>query len=334
VPTLGRARSRPTRILFASDIHGSDVTFRKFVRAARFYDVDVLVFGGDLMGKAFVPIVRDAGGSYHARFEGRDHVLDHEVLERFRNDVERAGFYSKVMDPEEYEGASEDPFAQRTLFVEAARERLAAWLAHAEDRLAGTDVRLYLTGGNDDEPAVLEVLEAHDGAHAVACEGHVVDLDGEHTMVTVGWSTPTPWDTPREADEGRMATMIEAEIVKVPDVSRTVFNFHCPPKDTPIDTCLLVESAAGLGPGEMPGPVRTGGRFHYTGGGSMAVRDAVKAYQPAVALHGHIHESGGRFRLGRTQCFNPGSEYLQGTLRGWIVALKAGTLTGYQHTSG
>jgi uncharacterized protein len=334
VPTLGRGRGRPTRIFFAADIHGSEVTFRKFVAAARFYDVDALVFGGDLMGKAFVPIVRDAGGTYHAHFEGRDHVLGDEALGPFRGNVERAGFYSKVMDRDEYDAARDDPFAQRSLFVEAARERLAAWLAHAEERLDGTDVRLYLTGGNDDEPAVLEVLDAHDGSQAVACEGRLVDLDGEHTMITVGWSTPTPWDTPREADEERMAAMIEAEMGKVPDVSRCVFNFHCPPKDTPIDTCLLVQSAAGLGPGEMPGPVRTGGRFHYTGGGSVAVREAVKTYQPAVALHGHIHESGGRFRLGRTQCFNPGSEYLQGALQGWIVALKGGKLTGYQHTSG
>jgi Icc-related predicted phosphoesterase len=334
VPATGRARDRPTRIFFAADIHGSDVTFRKFVAAARFYDVDALVFGGDLMGKAFVPIVRDGGGAYRARFEGRDHELDDSALPPFVGAVERAGLYSKVMDRDEYDEAREDPFAQRSLFVEAARQRLAAWLALAEERLAGSGIRLYLTGGNDDEPAVLEILEQHDGSQVVACEGRAVDLDGEHTMITVGWSTPTPWDTPREADEERLGAMIDAEIGKVPDLSRCVFNFHCPPKDTPIDTCLLVESAAGLGPGEVPGPVRTGGRFHYTGGGSVAVREAVKVHQPAVALHGHIHESGGRFRLGRTQCFNPGSEYLQGTLRGWIVALRGSKLTAYQHTSG
>src|SRR5207302_2779284 len=118
------------------------------------------------------------------------------------------------------------------------------------------------------------------------------------------------------------------------DVSRCVFNFHCPPKDTPIDLCLKLEDVTGLAPGELPKPDRTGGRFHYIGGGSTAVRDAIERYQPAVALHGHIHESGGRFRLRRTQCFNPGSEYAQGVLQGWIVSLKGGRLTGYQHTSG
>jgi Icc-related predicted phosphoesterase len=111
-----------------------------------------------------------------------------------------------------------------------------------------------------------------------------------------------------------------------------VFNFHCPPKDTPIDTCLKLEKP--VRPGEMPRPVRMGGRFVTTGGGSVAVREAVERYQPAVALHGHIHESGGRFRIGRTQCFNPGSEYVQGSLQGWIASLSKGRLVSYQHTSG
>jgi uncharacterized protein len=331
---LGRERHRPTRVFFASDIHGSEVTFRKFVAAASFYGTDALVFGGDLMGKAFVPIVLDAGVRYRAHFGGEDRVLDHDGLGPFVREVERAGFYSKVMDRDEYDSASADPLAQRGLFVDAARGRLSAWMAYAEDRLAGSGVRVYLTGGNDDEPGVLEVLDTHAGDVAVACEGRLVELDDEHTMITVGWSTPTPWDTPREASEERMAAMIETEVARVPDVSRCVFNLHAPPKDTPIDTCLKLESTARLGPGELPRADRSGGRFHYVGGGSAAVRDAIKRYQPAVALHGHVHESGGRFRLGRTQCFNPGSEYVQGTLRGWIVSLRGGRLAAYQHTSG
>src|SRR5437773_2801943 len=326
----GRGR-RPTRIFFAADIHGSEVTYRKFVAAAGFYGAEVLVFGGDLMGKAFVPIVRGAGSTYRAQFAGRDHVLDEEGLEPFVRDVERAGFYWKLMEPDEYGAASDDPLEQRGLFVDAARARLSAWLDYAEDRLAGTGVRLWMTGGNDDEPGVLEVLDEHQGSSVASCEDAVVELDDEHAMVTVGWSTPTPWDTPREASEERMAEMIEAEGARVPDPSRCVFNFHAPPKDTPIDMCLKLEDTSSLGPGELPKPDRTGGRFHYIGGGSSAVRDAIARFQPVVGLHGHIHESGGRFRPGRTQCFNPGSEYGQGVLQGRIVALNGGRLSGYQH---
>jgi Icc-related predicted phosphoesterase len=316
-------------VFYAADLHGSEPAFRKFLNAAAFYDADVLVFGGDLMGKVLVPIVR-SGGSLRARFLGADQEFDPDGLGSFTRSLETAGFYWEVMDPEEYGAMKSDPLAQRALFREQARARLVAWLALAEERLAGTGVRLYVTGGNDDEPDVLEVLESHDGSAAIAAEGKVVRLDDDHTMITVGLSTPTPWDTPREASEGTIAQAIEDAVAGVPDPGRCVFNLHCPPKDTPLDACLALErSSDGL-----PRPVRRGGRFVTTGGGSAAVSRAIERYQPVVGLHGHIHESPGRFRSGRTQCFNPGSEYAQGILQGLLVSLRAGALVGYQHTSG
>ena len=319
----------PTRVFFAADIHGSQVTFRKFLAAATFYGVDALVFGGDLMGKALVPILRTNAG-YRASFQGRDEEFDADGLDGFTDALEQPGFYWKVFDREEYEAVEADPMARHGLFHELASERLAGWIERAEEALHGTGVRLYLTGGNDDEPSVLETLDRHDGDRVVASEGRLVDLDGEHTMITVGLSTYTPWNTPREASEEEIARAIEEAVATVPDVGRCVFNLHCPPKDTPIDTCLKLE----VRPGELPRPIREGGRFVTTGGGSAAVREAIERYQPLVGLHGHIHESGGRFRIGRTQTFNPGSEYVQGVLQGVIVSLRRGRLVSYQHTQG
>lgn len=326
---MPRSGSRPTRIFFAADIHGSQPTFRKFLAAAGFYEVDALVFGGDLMGKALVPIVR-ANGGFRASFQGRDEEFDADGLEAFTRSVEQPGFYWRVFEPDEYASVEADPLARQGLFHDLASARLAGWLELAEERLRGSGVRLFMTGGNDDEPAVLETLDAHAGEQVVACEGRVVELDDEHTMITVGLSTTTPWDTPREAGEEEIATAIEASLGGVPDVSRCVFNLHCPPKDTPIDTCLKLERR----PGELPRPIRVAGRFLTTGGGSMAVREAIERHQPLVGLHGHIHESGGRFRIGRTQTFNPGSEYVQGVLQGVIASLHGGRLVSYQHTQG
>jgi Icc-related predicted phosphoesterase len=323
------SKGRATRLFFAADLHGSQPTFRKFLSAARFYGTDALVFGGDLMGKALVPIVR-SNGVLRAHFQGRDHEFDPDGLGDFTRSVELPGFYWRVFEPDEYDVVRNDPLAQLGWFHRLASDRLTEWIELAEDRLAGAGVRMYLTGGNDDEPAMLEVLHRHDGPNVVACEGRMIDLDDEHTMVTVGLSTPTPWDTPREASEDEIADAIDRAVEPVGDVGRCVFNLHCPPKDTPIDTCLKLEKR----PGELPRPIRQGGRFVTTGGGSTAVREAVRRYQPLVALHGHIHESMGRFRLGRTPCFNPGSEYVQGTLDGWIVSLQGRQLAGYQHTSG
>lgn len=322
-------KGRPTRLLYAADIHGSQVVFRKFLKAADFYGVDALVFGGDLMGKALVPIVRE-GDTFRTHFQDRDEEFGPDGLEAFAKSVELPGFYWKVFDHDEHVAAEADPLVKHGLFHELASARLAEWLELAEDRLAGTGVRLYMTGGNDDEPAVLETLDRHDGEHVIASEGRLVELDDQHTMITVGLSTVTPWDTPREASEDEIADAIDAAAVDVPDVSRCVFNLHCPPKDTPIDTCLKLKVV----PGELPRPIRVGGRFVTTGGGSRAVREAIERYQPLVGLHGHIHESGGRFRIGTTQTFNPGSEYVQGVLQGVIVTLKGGRLASYQHTQG
>src|SRR5436853_6837456 len=93
---------------------------------------------------------------------------------------------------------------------------------------------MFLTGGNDDEPSVLEVLEEHEGEHVVAAEGKLIELDEEHTMITVGLSTPTPWDTPREVDEEGMEATLEAAVTAVPHVGHSVCNFHCPRKRTNI----------------------------------------------------------------------------------------------------
>jgi Icc-related predicted phosphoesterase len=308
-----------TRIFFAADIHGSQVTFRKFLAAATFYGVDALVFGGDLMGKALVPILRTNGG-FHASFQGRDEEFDADGLAQFTDALEQPGFYWKVFERDEYEAVEGDPMAKHGLFHELASERLAGWIDRAEEALRGTRVRLYLTGGNDDEPSVLATLERHDGGHVIASEGRLVELDGEHTMITVGLSTFTPWDTPREASEEEIARTIEAAVATVPDVGRCVFNLHCPPKDTPIDTCLKLE----VRPGELPRPIREGGRFLTTGGGSTAVREAIERYQPVLSLHGHIHESRGNTRIGKTLCINPGSSYEQGELLGAVIDLDGG----------
>jgi Icc-related predicted phosphoesterase len=327
-----RTRSREgTRLFFAADLHGSEPGWRKFVNAAAFYDVDALVFGGDLMGKALVPIVRE-NGTLRVDLHGRAYELDStSALDAFTRRAEIAGYYWRVMDRGEYERLSDDPLFVEATMQELARERLFAWTAFAQERLQGTGVRVYMTGGNDDSPTVLDVLDEVDGERVVACEGRVVELDDTHTMITVGLSTPTPWDTPREAGESEIRTAIDASVASVPDLSRCVFNLHCPPKDTLIDTCLKLERRA---PDELPRPVREAGRLVMTGGGSVAVREAIREYQPLVALHGHIHESPGRVRIGRSPCFNPGSQYGDGRLEGVVVQLRDARLGSYQHTSG
>jgi Icc-related predicted phosphoesterase len=68
--------------------------------------------------------------------------------------------------------------------------------------------------------------------------------------------------------------------------------------------------------------------------GSTACRKVIERAQPLLSLHGHIHESRGTFKLGRTLCINPGSEYTEGILRGALVDVRNGKLKSHQLTAG
>ena len=42
------------RLFFATDIHGSEICWKKFINAGKWYEVDTLILGGDMTGKAIV----------------------------------------------------------------------------------------------------------------------------------------------------------------------------------------------------------------------------------------------------------------------------------------
>lgn len=326
----GRTGGEPTRIFYACDIHGSEPTYRKFLNAAKFYEVDALVFGGDLMGKLLIPIVREADGTYRARLQGQNHhIRGGDEMEMFKATLQTLGFYWQEMEPDEYRTYEGRQDRIDTLFDVLAKERLADWVALAEERLEGTGVRAYLCGGNDDTDEVLSALDEGPRDRVVNAENRVVPIDDEHVLVTVGYSTPTPWQTPRERTDPEIAKVIEKVVADVPDPSRAVFNFHCPPLDSSLDTCLKLDASVW-----PPTPVIENRQPVYYGAGSQAVTDALRQYQPTVGLHGHIHESRGMNRYGRTPAFNPGSEYGEGVLRGLIVAIRGGEVVGHQFTSG
>jgi uncharacterized protein len=323
-------KAEPTKLFYACDIHGSEPTYRKFLNAAKFYEVDALVFGGDLMGKLLIPIVRDANGTHRARLQGQDHhILGVEEMAAFKKNLQTLGFYWQEMDPEEYAGYEGNQDRIDTLFDVLAKQRLAEWIALAEERLGGTHVRVFLCGGNDDTDEVLSAMNEVAEDRVVNAENAIVPLDDEHVVVTVGYSTPTPWDTPRERTDDELETIIKDLVSRVDDPSRAIFNFHCPPLDSTLDTCMKLDASVW-----PPAPLLENGQAIYYGAGSQAVTDALLEYQPTVGLHGHIHEARGMTSYGRTPAYNPGSEYGEGVLRGLIVAVRGGEVIGHQFTSG
>ncbi|HEV7200132.1 MAG TPA: metallophosphoesterase [Candidatus Limnocylindria bacterium] len=326
----GRTRGKQTKVFFATDVHGSERTWRKFLSAAKFYAADVLVMGGDVMGKLAVPVIREKNGHHRATIHGRVEQLDTAAeVEQAREIIGGLGFYDVVMDEDEYRTVRDDPAAIDELWRRLATERLARWIELTEDRLGPAGIRCFVSGGNDDLLEVMEWLPSEGTRSFTACESRVVPLDDDHVMVSLPYVNPTPWHTPREAPEEELAAMIDRNVEGITDFGNVVFNFHAPPIDSTLDTCPMLDATT-----DPPSQVVRGGQPVLYGAGSTAVRAALERYQPLLGLHGHIHESQAAARLGRTLCINPGSEYGEGVLRGTLVNLVNGKVDSYQMTTG
>jgi uncharacterized protein len=325
-----KPKKQATRLFFATDLHGSERTFRKFINAGKFYEVNVLVMGGDIQGKLMIPIIKETNGSYRASVQGRvEHPASQDELKSLMGKLDILGFYYKVMEEDEFRSVQADPQAVNALFNELAKQKVTDWVNLAEERLNGTGIKCFVTGGNDDEWDVLKVMKREDTRSFFACENEMVQVDEHHSMISVGLSTPTPWKTPREVSEDELGNMIEEMAAKIPDQQKAIFNFHDPPKDSTLDTCPMLDWTK-----DPPEQIVRGGQPVLHGAGSEAVRRAIEKYQPMLGLHGHIHESQSVARIGRTTCINPGSEYAEGILRGCIVTFVDGEVQGYQMTSG
>lgn len=325
-----KSKSKPTRLYFATDVHGSERTYKKFLNAGKFYEANVLVMGGDITGKMLVPIIDQGNGNYRATLQGEtEQVTTQEELEKLEQRLKTLGFYFKVMQEDEFKFYRDDESAVEELFHEQARLRLVDWIELADTRLSGTGIRCFVTGGNDDDPEVLEVMKREDTETFIACEGESVMIDDLHPMISVGFSTFTPWNTPREVSDEELGVMIEEMIAKVEQPNASIFNFHDPPNDSTLDTCPKLNWDT-----DPPTPIVEAGQIVMHGAGSKAVRKAIEKYQPLLSLHGHIHESQSVAKIGKTTCINPGSEYGEGVLRGCIVILSGGIIEGYQMTRG
>lgn len=310
-----------TRIFFATDLHGSELCWRKFLNAASFYGAEVLICGGDLTGKALVPLVEVKGG-YEFSLAGVQRRVGPGQLESAEAQIRGRGYYPVRVTAAQLEELQADPVRLAVLFTEQICRTVERWLQLADEKLEGTGVRCYLCPGNDDEPTVDEVVRrARRVEHA---EGRVLDLGG-FEMISSGWSNPTPWRTHREEPEADLACRIEAMAARLRDPQRAIFNLHLPPYGSKLDEAPALD--------EQLRPIHGGRALRPVG--STAVRDAIARYQPLLSLHGHIHESRGVARLGRTLAINPGSAYEEGVLMGAVVDLDGGKGVGsYRLVSG
>ena len=301
-----------TRIYIASDLHAAEKAWRKFVNAikANVYKADVALLAGDLTGKAIVPIIQRDGGYETELFGVHRKARDEEQLAQLQRDIADVGFYSFVTTSDEAQRLSGDEAGRDELLERLMVERVHDWMALATERLADSPVPLYLIPGNDDEFTIDDALNTP-GYGPVNTDGKVVDIPGKLQLLSSGWSNNTPWATPREETEEQLFDRLDALAQQVKDPRRAIFMIHVPPHDSGLDEAPLLDE--NLRPTISAGDVLRGPV------GSTAVRRIIEKYQPALSVHGHIHESGGERRIGDTLSINPGSEANHGILRGYLI---------------
>ena len=315
--------ARGTKLYFATDVHGSEQCFRKFLNAGPAYGADVMVLGGDLAGKAIQALDDLGGGRYRTTFRGQSYDIDGaEELQRVERMISDLGYYPYRCRPGELDARIADGSVE-TLLQELMLRRLEEWMALADERLRPRGTPVFWMLGNDDPPELRAALD--DAPWGQQAEGQVLELDG-HALVSWGYSNPTPWDSFREMSEDELQAHFDELFAQVPDPQRAVFNAHVPPFDSGLDEAPVLDG--NLTVQQSAGQVKLGAV------GSTAVRAAIERYQPMVSLHGHVHESAGFRRIGATMAVNPGSDYGTGSLNGALMTLSGDKLKAHQLVRG
>jgi len=294
---------------FTGDIHGSVLCFRKLLKAGKFYGVQAVVLAGDLSGKGMVPLIK-AGSKYTAELGGELRTMETEAdAVRMEEMINNSGFYPYRTDPEEVSALRSDPAASEALLNRLVTDRIQGWIYMLEEVATKDGIKYYISPGNDDPFIIDPILSC--SKTVINPEEHLVALHEKIDMITLGYTNPTPWNTEREVPEEELYVKLEALAALVPDPTKCIFSLHAPPSNTKIDLAPRLDENLRMTSGLGTSP------FAHVG--STSVRKIIERYQPLVAVHGHIHESCGKDKIGKTDCYNPGSEYAQGILRGLIL---------------
>ena len=301
------------RIFHACDPHGSQMTWEKMCKAPQVFKADVAMMCGDLTGKSILPVIQEKEDRWYAQPTGSKKTFkkqkDVDRFMKFHNDT---GAYAKMFTPEEFEKLKETPGAIKALFEQLMEERIQQWLEMAQERIP-ENVDIIVNPGNDDDWVIDKLIK--DNPRVIYPLNRVVDVHG-YPLISLEWVNSTPWDTHRECPDEEMMEKLEVEFARVDDHTNLLCNFHDPPHGSTLDTAPLLN--------EDHSVTKSGGVPIMGAVGSKSVRASIEKYQPLLSMHGHIHESVGYINIGRTLCVNPGSEYREGILKGFLITIEDG----------
>jgi Icc-related predicted phosphoesterase len=285
--------------------------------------VNVAVCGGDLTGKMIVPVVEQKDKKFAYYFMGKNHVVEKLELDATFKNIRGIGYYPYQTNEKEYEEMTKDPKKVDKVFQEVMVSTLKSWLDLIPQKVPA-ETKVVVCPGNDDRPDVDELVNNHKSV--LNGEGKIIEVDESHEMISCGWVNPSPWKTAREEEDDKLEERLEKYISLVQNKENAVFNFHAPPYQTKLDEAPLLD--------EELNPIIQGGSTVMVPVGSKAVKKMIEKYQPFLALHGHIHESSGSIKIGRTYSVNPGSEYAEGILRAFFIEFTGNRIGKLQRIEG
>ncbi len=301
------------RIIFTSDLHGSNACFRKLLDAAKEYKVNAAFVGGDISGKFLTKIRRISAFEFEGELAGKaEKVRVGDELVRLESDIANTGGYSIRVNPGD--SWADSSFDEEIAKIKS-RQRLQTWLWWAERAFKPANIRLLFICGNDDPWELDEVIAASHFAENP--ETSVIEVNG-YEVIGESSCNKTPWNCPRDMSEEEIEKRLRSRISSVKNSNRTIFLVHTPPYNSGLDEApkldptLTIQHKAGH---TLMQPV-----------GSTAVRTLITEFQPLLSLHGHVHESPGFVQIGRTLCCNPGSEYDSSILRAALIEIRDQTI--------
>jgi Icc-related predicted phosphoesterase len=302
------------KMFFSVDVHGAESVWRKWLRVPELYGVEAMLLCGDLTGKSLVPLIDQGDGSYEAFYFGKKWlVAEGSELDEMERRIHDAGAYTLRCDQDRVRALQEDPNEVERLMLGMIKERINRWMEMLVDSVNLAEIETIVMPGNDDDWEVDDVIKLFQERGVRWCLDGVLQVLGV-PMVSLDYVNPTPWDTPREDSEKGLKKRIRQLVRQLDDPSATIFNLHAPPYGTMLDLAPELDA--------NKKPVTIAGQVNFVHVGSRAVAEAIGEYQPMMGLHGHIHESSGHDTIRNTVIVNPGSEYGEGILRGYIVEVE------------
>jgi Icc-related predicted phosphoesterase len=299
------------RIFFTADIHNSELVFRKILSIPSLYNPDVMIISGDLTGKAIVPIIKKEDESYIFTFQGEKYVMKNEKeVKEFETKLLNKGIYPYICSKEEVVELQNDQAKLDALFKKLTVKRIEYWVRDLEEKVP-ENVMVLMMPGNDDMWEIDEIISS--SKRVINPLKKVVNMEYGYQIISLDYVNPTPWNTPREADENEIMKMLEKYLEKIENTGKVICNFHCPPYNTNIDLAPKLDKKLR--------PVYKFGELELQHVGSKSIRKFMEKYSPLLGLHGHIHEAEGYDKVGRTLVINPGSQYSAGMLKGIIADL-------------